>query len=267
VIGCAVAWAIAKEARRSHSWSAILLAHASSVTAGMLAPDRSEAAQRRDGPGEAAFLDLALRSSACSIFAEVLRESTDIDVECVKSGISRVAQSAESAVRLRERYEWLRALERGVVWLDRSTLREAVPALGEAHGAFFSPQEGHVHSGLLVRALAQAAAQNGATVLEGTRAVEFAHEDDRITGVRTDRETVDCGRVVLATGPWETWPKRWVSSPVVPEKGQLLTVRPSEALLGHVVFADTCYLVPRLDGSLVVGATSEEAGFDARPTA
>ena len=51
-----------------------------------------------------------------------------------------------------------------------------------------------------------------------------------------------------------------------PVKGQLLRLR-GERLLSHVVRSSEVYLIPREDGELLVGATSEEMGFDESPTA
>jgi len=50
-------------------------------------------------------------------------------------------------------------------------------------------------------------------------------------------------------------------SPTRPVKGQMLSLE-AEGLLRHVVRSPEAYLIPRSDGSLVVGATVEEAGFD-----
>jgi glycine oxidase len=58
--------------------------------------------------------------------------------------------------------------------------------------------------------------------------------------------------------------------PVRPIKGQMLALRmdPEMPLLRHVMWLPRGeYLVPRLDGRLVVGATVEERGFDDTVTA
>jgi glycine oxidase len=58
--------------------------------------------------------------------------------------------------------------------------------------------------------------------------------------------------------------------PVRPIKGQMLALRmdPEKPLLRHVMWLPRGeYLVPRLDGRLVVGATVEERGFDDTVTA
>ena len=55
--------------------------------------------------------------------------------------------------------------------------------------------------------------------------------------------------------------------PVRPVRGQLLHLAWNGPLLGRVIWSDRCYLVPWQDGTLLVGATVEDAGFDERTTA
>lgn len=93
----------------------------------------------------------------------------------------------------------------------------------------------------------------------------------RATGVRlTDGTVLRAGTVVLATGA------RTVDGlpaaarvPVRPVKGQLLVLRdPSgPGLVDRVLRFGTGYLVPRGDGRYVLGATTEERGFDVATTA
>jgi glycine oxidase len=56
---------------------------------------------------------------------------------------------------------------------------------------------------------------------------------------------------------------------VRPIKGQMLALRmdPAAPLLRHVVWTPRVYLVPREDGRLIVGATTEERGFNSDLTA
>jgi glycine/D-amino acid oxidase-like deaminating enzyme len=50
-------------------------------------------------------------------------------------------------------------------------------------------------------------------------------------------------------------------------RGQLLHLRLPRPVISQVVWGERCYLVPWSDGSVLVGATSEEVGFDERSTA
>jgi glycine oxidase len=54
--------------------------------------------------------------------------------------------------------------------------------------------------------------------------------------------------------------------PVGPVRGQILALAPPPPLPRPIVWGAEAYLVPRADGSVVAGATEEEAGFDARVT-
>jgi glycine oxidase len=50
-------------------------------------------------------------------------------------------------------------------------------------------------------------------------------------------------------------------------RGQLLYLGWNTAPVSTIVWGPRCYVVPRLDGTVLVGATVEEAGFDERSTA
>ena len=99
---------------------------------------------------------------------------------------------------------------------------------------------------------------------------------DRAGGVlTTDGRRLDADLVVLAAGAWSAQlggvPTE-VLPPVRPVKGQTLRLRlPGPPALDHVVRGSVkgsaVYLVPRANGEIVVGASSEEAGFDLRPRA
>jgi glycine oxidase len=87
--------------------------------------------------------------------------------------------------------------------------------------------------------------------------------------VETDRGPLSSSAVVLAAGSWsgtididgiET------PAPVRPVRGQLLHLAWNGPPLRRVTWSRRCYLVPWDDGSLLVGATVEEAGFDERAT-
>lgn len=74
--------------------------------------------------------------------------------------------------------------------------------------------------------------------------------------------------VVVAAGAWSECALE-LPLPRIglrPVKGQLLRLRGAR-LLSHVVRSSEVYLVPREDGELLVGATTEEMGFDVAPTA
>ena len=126
---------------------------------------------------------------------------------------------------------------------------------------------------LLLAALTVAGERAGVATVTG-----FVHHvssaADRVTGVvLADGTTIAAPTVVLANGAWAGQVTGIPPVPVRPVKGQILRLDPGGSRSpGVVVRAFTrgteIYLVPRDGGrELVVGATTEELGFDRRVTA
>lgn len=114
-----------------------------------------------------------------------------------------------------------------------------------------------------------AASSDGAASLDG--AVSSDGVGPRAVGVAlADGTELRAGAVVLATGAWGLEGLPAVARvPVRPVKGQLLVLRdPSgPGLVERVLRFGTGYVVPRDDGRYVLGATTEERGFDTQVTA
>lgn len=238
---------------------------ASGVAAGMLLPSGEAKAS---GP----FFDLALRS--LRLLPDLARELLDtcgIDIEYVPSGVLRTAMSEAQERDLKAALDWQRAAGLDVRWLGAEQTRSLEPELTSVlRGAIFSADEGHVRSNRLTEAFVQAAARLGAGVRLGTPAVGLSRRGHQVTGVRTPDGVVSCDHVVLAAGPWTgaLTKELDIMLPVRPVKGQLLALRGVSSPLSRVVYASGIgYLVPKRDGSIIVGATQEEAGFDTGVTA
>ncbi len=265
VIGCAVAYALARERVSVTLLEAEDLASgASAAAAGMLAPV-SEA------PGPGVLLRLGLQSLALfpTLVAEVCQRS-GIDPELERSGCLRVATSEEEARAFRKRDLALPSLD--IEWLDADSARRMEPALSPSiHGALFSPHESHVRSPLLSRALALAAVSLGAELRVGTPVRGLVRDAGRVRGVETDAGRLECGTVVICTGVAAAQSPAWLeiagTLPIAPVRGQVLSLAPRAPGLRTIVWGASTYLVPKRDGSIVVGATEERAGFDRRVTA
>jgi glycine oxidase len=265
VVGCAAAFALARE-----GLSVSLLerdapaAHASGVAAGMLLPT-SEARGR--GP----LLRFALRSLA--LFPELcaeLRELSGIDPEYEACGALHVATSEVGEAALRRRAADLPECE--LEWLTQEAARRAEPGLAPAlRGALWSPREGHVHGERLTRAYAGAAVQLGARLETGVAVRGLLTRGERVTGALTSAGERPAGLVVVCTGAWAGELAGWLGAacrpPVEPVRGAILSLEGPRPPLASILCGEDVYLVPRRDGSCLVGATQERAGFDARPSA
>lgn len=263
MVGCATAYALA---RGGASVCVVerdsVGEHASRAAAGMLAP-----LTESGGRGAAAQIGLRSLSLFPGLVTEI-RELSGIDPQLRPSGILRVAREAEVEV-LRERALGLAAHD--VCWLDRDEVRKREPRVaGDIEGGFWSPGEAHVNSALLTGAFSAAAARRGARFEVGREVIGLKRAaTGRVTGVRTHDGVIRSNDVVLCSGAWARQTESWleVSVPIEPIKGQMLALDAPRPGLPSILWGESAYLVPRADGTVAVGATVENAGFDTRCTA
>jgi glycine oxidase len=127
------------------------------------------------------------------------------------------------------------------------------------------PDEAQLDIQRLAAALADAVRAAGGCVMTGSRVEAVKSTGGRVTGVRTeDGRELAADVVVVAAGAWsnrlEGLPR---PLPVRPVRGQMLRLRSPNGLPGTLI-ADHRghYLVPRVDGTVLVGSTMEDVGFD-----
>jgi len=151
--------------------------------------------------------------------------------------------------------------------LDRRGLERELPGLGpDWQAGLLFRQDGQIDNRrLLMRALERACVNRGVQFEEGCEVQAVDRNGADLSGVRLQRADgaevrLATDTAVLACGAWSA--RLLPQLPVRPIKGQMLSLQGPIGALQRVVFGPGTYLVPREDGLLVVGATSEpEAGF------
>jgi glycine oxidase len=237
---------------------------ASWAAAGMLGP---QAEADETGP----FFDLCVGSrNLYPEFAADLLDETGIDVELERSGTLHLAFSDEDAEHLLARYEWQTAAGLSVERLSAEDAIKLEPNLSErVHGALLFPNDWQVENRKLVDALRRYAEINGIEIIENTPVESLVLEDGRVTGAETARSRVSAKHTLLATGAWTSLIKLGtIQMPisVEPVRGQIIAFRPAQPLIRHVIYGPRGYLVPRMDGKILAGSTTEHTGFDAANT-
>lgn len=200
---------------------------------------------------------------------EDLEARTGLGIEYRRPGEWAIAADEERAAAEREIAAWQRHLGLHVEEVTPEEARRIEPALPERLvAAWLHPNVGSLSVYRLSQALALAASQLGATVLEETPVGGLLREGDRVTGVRLQGGDIRAEMTVLATGAWTRLlgDSLGVTLPTKPVKGQLIAfanapMRPQRVISGH-----GGYVRPRLDGTTMVAATEEDAGFDRRVT-
>jgi glycine oxidase len=263
IVGCAVAYELA---RRGASVQIVderpAGMGATQASAGVLAPFIEAR--------EESFLNLTIRG--LELFDEFIPRvaaESGIAVEYKRTGTIDVAVSDPEMRSLEAAASVL--ARRGVkaTLLDAAGVRAEEPQIGgDAVGGLLIDAHGFVAAGDLTRALVAAARAHGAQLLEQSRVERIAAQAGEVV-VETSRGSLRGHAVVFAPGSWAgRIAIEGVASPVPvrPVRGQLLWLAWTGPPLRRVTWSSRCYLVPWNDGTLLVGATAEEAGFDERAT-
>ena len=263
-MGCAVAYELA---RRGASVQIVddrpAGMGATQASAGMLAP-YTEAKDRN-----AVFLDIAVRSlSLYDDFVARVVEAANMLVGYQRTGTLEIATTDERMAGLRHMADRLSARDVTLSVLDAAAARAEEPHLcHDVAGALFIASHGSVRAGELTRALAAAARHHGAQLVEGSRVHKIVRRDGDFL-VETGRGSLSASFVVLAAGSWsgQIEIEGVARPPIRPVRGQLLHLAWPGPALRRVVWGEHCYLVPWDNGTLLVGATMEEVGFEERTT-
>ena len=121
----------------------------------------------------------------------------------------------------------------------------------------------------LTEALAWASLRHGAEI-ESHRQIARIEADGSVLRVTAEDGTAwSATTVVIAAGSWSSsfHYGSTAARSVRPVRGQLLRLKWSHDPLTHIVWGPDCYVVPWRDGTVLVGATVEDVGFDERTTA
>ena len=225
---------------------------AAHAAAGMLAPQAE-----RLPPGEMLKLCLTSRSLYPEWIGR-LEELTSVATGYWRCGILAPVYRSQNSVGA---IDELPLQESGVsTWLDRDAMHQFQPGLGsEVIGGWWYPEDAQVDNRALAQALWVAAQKLGVNISEGVTVEALLQQQGKVTAVKTSLGDWQAEHYVLATGAWTN---ELLPVPVYPKKGQMLSVlAPSPPPLQRVLFGDEIYIVPRQDGRIVIGATSEEVGF------
>ncbi|HVN84939.1 MAG TPA: glycine oxidase ThiO [Candidatus Binatia bacterium] len=257
VIGCAVAYYLTRQSslRVLVLERATLGSGASNAAAGVLAVASSRAPR-------GVLFELRRRSAAMfPDLAAALRSESDIDPEYVQRGLLEIAFTAHELQQLHDLADRRRAQGFHVEVLDAAAARQLEPTVSShvIGGALFDDHT--INNERLTRAFAVAAQRKGAELRVGVAATGVETASQRILRVRgSDGAWVSPGVVVLAAGTWspEFAALLRVRVPIRPARGEMLAVRP-HAIPTHTLAWGDGYLVPRSNGELFVGSTTEYA--------
>ena len=264
IVGCTVAYELA----RSGAGVTVIEPRtpgqgATRASAGILAPDI-------EGHGSTLLRLLGRRSIAMyDDFIAQLRADSGQEIVYERNGTFELAFSDDDVHRLEELAAALRRDRIEARWLAPAEFDAIEPhAAKSARGALLIPIHGFVGVTALTLAAAAAAQKYGATFLSGAGAIRIFPMPHGRVGVESSDAKWDADRVVLAAGSWSSMITVQDADqiPVKPIRGQLIQLKSDPGAIRRVIWGPDGYLVPWPDGSVLVGSTVEDVGFDEQHT-
>ena len=274
VIGLGIGWQLAKagaavtiyeraEVGRAASWAA----------AGMLAP-----------LAEAHSEEPELLKLGCESLDRYPQWTAELEADAKMSigyrveGTLIVGLEPDDTHQLRHIYEAQQHLRLDVNWLNGREARDIESALSpRVTAAIHCASDYQVDNRRMVTALQRAYQASGGVLHERSAIERVVIKDGIATGVQARGDFQEADIVILSAGCWSAQVEGipdTILPPVRPVKGQMLALQMEEGIAINSVIRTVrarypvpVYLVPRADGRLIVGATSEEMGFDTRLTA
>jgi glycine oxidase len=264
IVGCAVAYELARRGASVEILDERMVGRgATQASAGILAP---YVELHENSP----LLALAVRSlDLFDEFVERVASDSGTTVSYRRNGTLDVATEDLHLRTLQTTAETLARRGINVELIDAAAARAEEPHLADAVlGGLLIAPHGFVSAADMTRAAALAARRHGARLVEQSGARRVSWTIDGLS-VETDRGSHSAHAVVLAAGSWSgSIEIQGIQAgvPVRPVRGQLVRLAWQGPRLRRVVWSPKCYLVPWDDGTVLVGATMEEAGFDERAT-
>jgi glycine oxidase len=238
---------------------------ASHAAGGMLAP-QAEADCRDE------FFDLCSQSrDLYPNFAAALLEETGIDIQLDTTGTLYLALNEHDQTEIDKRFKWQSEAGLQVERLSPTEALQLEPSISSTlTSALLFPLDYQVDNRQLIKALVASVTKLGVKLIDNTTVSSLVVENLLLKGVQTNAGIIASSTVILAAGTWTSQidAPRLITLPhIEPIRGQMLCFTTEPQRYRHVIYSPRGYLIPRRDGRLIAGSTSEAAGFSKQVTA
>ncbi len=151
--------------------------------------------------------------------------------------------------------------------LNRKELEAEIPGISKQwKSALFFNKDGQIDNRRkLMLALEKACIALGVKFQEGVEVIRLLEKGHKIQGIEVKnqkglKQIILANQAILCCGAWSQ--KILKDIPLFPVKGEMLSIQAPRNSLKRIIYGPGTYLVPREDGLIVAGATSnKDAGF------
>ncbi len=235
---------------------------ASWAAAGMLSP-------APESPGDAALVPLAKKSVALyPEFISAIEAASGMSAGFRRDGAFEIFLGPAAQAERDETIATHRSHNLDTQAVTPEEARAIEPALTKsAFSAARIANECSVAPRALIAAVLQAAKSQGAEIRAGVAIRNLLIEKSQCVGVESQSEKFSAKQIVLAAGCFSSQIGAAAFAPTQPVRGQMVSLRPARPIPNHVLRSHNGYVVPRGNGLLVAGSTTEHVGYEKNVTA
>ena len=189
-----------------------------------------------------------------------MQQATGLDAEFLPSGMLVAGDYSDENPGA-----WAERTQTPMQLVDQTQLQEIAPELSDQHQmGYWFPQVHQVRNPRLVALALAYTKLCGIQLIEHQPVTEILTRAGQATGVRTEQGDYHADAVVIAGGAWTTHILNGHSTArtIKPIKGQMLLLKGEPGAVGHIILSEDRYIIPRKDGRILVGSTTEDAGFN-----
>ncbi len=200
-------------------------------------------------------------------FAESLLKETGIDIGLDVSGTLQLAFDDTEADKLLKKFRIQRDAGLATEILSAAEVLRLEPEVSSGVMSGISyPNDRQVDNRKLISALIEYCQRNEIKIITNEQIHSVTVENGHASGAMTKTGKFPADVTILATGAWTSFIEIGGAGPISvdikPIRGQMIAFGAGSHILKKVIYGPNCYLVPRADGRILVGATVEDVGFD-----
>ena len=146
--------------------------------------------------------------------------------------------------------------------IDSKQAFDIEPGLVSVEEAIWVPDVRNVRNPSLCAALIRDVERKSIRVLRQQPVLSLLESDGKIAGVKTTDYQINAEQTVITAGAWSQQFLSDDEQKVFPVKGQMIAFKARPGVLRSVNLKDHHYLIPRHDGVILAGSTTEYSEFD-----
>ena len=211
------------------------------------------------------LLKLAARSQQLfKTTADQIHQRTGIDPEWRQCGLL-ITDTDEKQQAIAWGKQWQMTLQT----LQHDQLMACEPALNPSvTEALYLPDIAQARNPRLLAGLRAELKMLGVNIHSQTEVTGFIHSDSKISALKTNQGNHPVNHAILCAGAWggDLLATTGIRLPLEPVRGQMMIIKTPANTISRVILSGSRYLIPRMDGRVLVGSTLERTGFDKQTT-